>query len=644
MLAVVMSALAVTVAATPSAEVAGVMHQYASVALSPDGREIASVETVREAFATSEQHGAVVIRSSDGKVVDRIDVCPKCKYSGLIWAREGRRLAFVASADGVATLYTAKAGQDPQHPVVVDRVAEVKGLLESPRWSPDGRSVAVLATVGAHKETGAVQAGVREVGELGGSDDSQRIGVTTVPGGELKFVSPDGTYVYEYDWMPDGRGFVATAAQGNGDNNWWVARLESFTLEGTQRVILAPSMQMNYPRVSPDGHKVAFIGGLMSDFGSVGGDVYVVDIGGGKPVDVTPGFNGSFRWLAWRGKGLVTGLVQGGSEGSALLDPAGTSKVSDVHLEAATYTANVDGSISLDRTGHHVALVSESFEHAPRIEYGVLGATQPVTHDNDALQPPGKAQDIHWKSDAFSVQGWLYSPQGVQPDRKYPMILVVHGGPAAVETPRFLWDNMMGGWLRHGYFVFQPNPRGSYGQGEAFTRANVKDFGGGDLRDDLAGVDAVEKVAPIDDAKLGLYGRSYGGFMTMWIVTQSQRFKVAASGAGISDWVAYYGQNGIDQWMIPFFGASAYDDPGTYDRMSPIRYIKAAHTPMFLYVGERDVECPAEQTREYWHALREFNVPTSLVVYADEGHHLVKPENVADLNRRLINWFDQYLK
>jgi dipeptidyl aminopeptidase/acylaminoacyl peptidase len=119
---------------------------------------------------------------------------------------------------------------------------------------------------------------------------------------------------------------------------------------------------------------------------------------------------------------------------------------------------------------------------------------------------------------------------------------------------------------------------------------------------------------------------------------------VAAAGAGVSDWVAYYGQNGIDQWMIPYFGSSAYQDPAIYDRMSPIRTIKAARTPTFLYVGERDVECPAEQTREFWHGLREFNVPTSLVIYADEGHHLIKPENVADLNQRVIAWFDRYLK
>ena len=652
MLAVFMSALAVTASAAPAVsapEATGLMHQYASVALSPDGRKIASVETGRQAYATTEQHGMVVIRSTDGTVLGRLDTCPKCKYSGVTWAGDSQRLAFVASADGVATLYGAMprlpgAVPDAEHPYVPYRIAELKGLLAAPRWSPQGNSIAVLATAGAHKEIGATQAGAREVGEVGSSDDSQRIAVTDSAGGALKFVSPDGTFVYEYDWTPDSQGFVATAAQGNGDDNWWVAKLQSFALAGTQRVIAAPAMQMNYPRVSPDGRKVAFIGGLMSDFGSVGGDVYVVDIGGGQPLDLTPGFNGSFRWLAWRGKGLVTGLAQGGSEGSALLDPSGPGKVSGTHLEAVTYAEDANGPIALDRTGHHVAFVSESFEHAPRIEYGVLGATKSITHDNDGLQPPGKAQDIHWKSDEFSVQGWLYGPTDVQPGRKYPMIMVVHGGPAALVTPRFLWDDKLAGWLRHGYFVFEPNPRGSYGQGESFTRANVKDFGGGDLRDDLAGIDAVEQVAPIDESKLGVYGHSYGGFMTMWIVTHSQRFKVAAAGAGLSDWVAYYGQNGIDQWMIPYFGASAYDDPATYDRMSPIRAIKAAHTATFLYVGERDVECPAEQTREFWHGLREFNVPTSLVIYADEGHHLAKPENVADLNRRLINWFDQYLQ
>jgi len=640
MLAAFFPALALAVAPTPSQ---GVLHQYASVALNAQGGEIASVETVRQPHATTEEHGAVVIRGTDGKVLARLDPCAKCKYSGVTWSHDGKRLAFTGSNEGMATLYSTR--RDPFHKDVfsVQEVDELKGLLESPRWSPDDTVIAVLATVGAHKEAGAVQAGARQIGEIGESEDSQRIATVSANGGALKFVSPDGTFVYEYDWTPDGHGFVATAAQGNGDNNWWIAKLEAFELDGTARVIAAPAMQINFPRVSSDGRKVAFIGGLMSDFGSIGGDIYWLDVSGATaPVDLTPGFKGSFRSIVWQGNRLIASVVVGGQMGTAIVDPTRGS-ITGLRLQTATYGA-ADGAISIDRTGRHAAAVSETFDRAPRLEYGTLGELQPITHENDDLKPTTVAHDIHWRSDEFSVQGWLLSPLQVQPGKRYPMIVIVHGGPAAAVTPRFVWDEMTAGWLQNGYFVFEPNPRGSFGQGSDFTRANIRDFGGGDLRDDLAGIDAVEKVAPIDDARLGLYGHSYGGFMTMWIVTHSQRFKAAAAGAGIADWVAYYGQNGIDQWVIPYFGASAYDDAAIYDRLSPIRSIKAVHTPTFLYVGERDVECPSEQTREFWHGLREVGVQTALVIYADEGHKLVKPANVADLNQRLVDWFDRYLK
>jgi dipeptidyl aminopeptidase/acylaminoacyl peptidase len=629
----------------------GVLHQYGSVALSADGQRIASVETVRRPYATSEEHGAVVVRSASGEVLARLDPCGTCRYSGVTWSSRGASLAFVASAgdSGTATLYGASPHPTRKGDFVTHQIAAIKGLLATPRWSPDNRTLAVLATAGARKESGPTQAGAREVGEIGQSDDFQRIALVDGAGGELRFVSPDGMFVYEYGWTPDGQGFVGTAALGNGDNNWWIAKLMSFALDGATHVLSAPAMQMNFPRVAPDGHSVAFIGGLMSDFGSVGGDIYLVDLDtarirdeGATPIDVTPEFKGSFTSIAWRGKQLVATVVIGGQMGTASVDPR-ARRVGEAQLQAATYEA-ADGAIALDDAGRHVAMTSESFDQPPRIEYGSLGKFKPVTHDNDSLGAATVASDINWKSDDFSVQGWLLAPLHVQTGLKYPMIVVVHGGPAGVVTPHFLWDEMTAGWLRSGYFVFQPNPRGSFGQGESFTRGNVRDFGGGDLRDDLAGIAAAEQVAPIDDSRLGLYGRSYGGFMTMWIVTHSQRFKVAAAGAGIADWMAYYGQNGIDQWMIPYFGASAYDDPAIYDHLSPIRSIKSVHTPVFLYVGERDVECPAEQTREFWHGLREVGAPTSLVVYADEGHHLHKPENVADLNRRLVEWFDRYLK
>ena len=232
------------------------------------------------------------------------------------------------------------------------------------------------------------------------------------------------------------------------------------------------------------------------------------------------------------------------------------------------------------------------------------------------------------------------------------MVVIVHGGPSSAYTPHYIAAGGQHGsnfdfaydLIAKGYYIFYPNDRGSYGQGEAFTRANIKDFGGGDMRDMLAGVDAVEKIAPVDDARLGLYGHSYGGWFSMWADTHTNRFKAFVAGAGIANWTSYYGQNGIDQWMIPFFGASVYDDPAAYRASSPIEFIRNAKTPMLLYVGERDVECPAPQSLEYWHALKTIGTPTQLVIYAGEGHHFRKLTDLEDLRRRIVGWYDRYLR
>jgi dipeptidyl aminopeptidase/acylaminoacyl peptidase len=195
-----------------------------------------------------------------------------------------------------------------------------------------------------------------------------------------------------------------------------------------------------------------------------------------------------------------------------------------------------------------------------------------------------------------------------------------------------------------GYFVFMPNPRGSYGQGEAFTRANVKDFGYGDWRDDLAGIDAALKAAPIDPNRLGLMGWSYGGYMAMWGETKTARFKAIVAGAGIVSWQSYYGQNKIDQWMIPFFGASVYADPAVYAKSSPITFILHSKTPVLILQGERDEEVPAPQAFEFWHAMETLGVPTKLVVYADEGHAIRQIGNQVDVLTQTVAWFNRYLR
>lgn len=631
-LTLILAASAALQASTPA-----MLHTYDGLALAPGGRQLAAVEAQETVGVASDPHGAVVVRSAKGEVTGRFDPCPTCRYAGPAWSADGKALAFVGSGGGIATLFVVEGDK-------VRTAATVKGVAAKPRWSPDGRTIALLATVGARKETGATQAGARQVGEIGADavTDEQRIAVVPAAGGEPRLVSPAQTFVYEYDWTPDGQGFVATAAEGDGDNNWWVASLRAIGLDGQSRVIAAPKMQLNAPRVSPDGKTVAFIGGLMSDFGSVGGDVWSVPLAGGAPTNLTEGYKGTFTSLAWTAKGPMASAILGGDSAIVRVDPAGGAKVAVLARGEITYAAG-DGRVAFDPSGKLAAAVTESFTAAQQVRLGAPEALTPVTHDNDGLTPPYVGKSVTWKNDGFDVQGWLLAPPKVEPGKSYPMVVNVHGGPSAAVTAKFGTSGYVYDLLKAGYYVFQPNPRGSFGQGEAFKTSNRRDFGGGDLRDILAGVDAVEKVAPVDDKRLGVYGHSYGGFMTMWTVTHSQRFKAAVAGAGIANWVSYYGQNGIDQWMVPFFGDTAYNDPAIYDKLSPIRAIKAAKTPTFIYVGERDVECPPAQSLEFWHGLKAMGVPTSLVIYDGEGHSIRKPEHKADLSQRIVGWFDKYL-
>jgi dipeptidyl aminopeptidase/acylaminoacyl peptidase len=236
-------------------------------------------------------------------------------------------------------------------------------------------------------------------------------------------------------------------------------------------------------------------------------------------------------------------------------------------------------------------------------------------------------------------------PRNFDPAKKYPMVVNVHGGPSSMAHSSWPGPHSFGIALSGaGYFVFMPNPRGSYGEGEAFTRANVKDFGYGDWRDIMTGIDAVLKEAPVDEHRLGLTGWSYGGYMTMWGVTQTNRFAAAVAGAGLANFQSYYGENQIDQWMIPFFGASVYDDPAVYAKSSPITFIKKAKTPTLVLVGDSDGECPTPQSYEFWHALKTLGTKTELVVYEHEGHAFASPAHQRDVVERVAGWFDEYLK
>jgi dipeptidyl aminopeptidase/acylaminoacyl peptidase len=371
--------------------------------------------------------------------------------------------------------------------------------------------------------------------------------------------------------------------------------------------------------------------------------VFTLAIDAGGATNLTEGSHASTTAISWRCDGhLQAELLAGDKTQFADLGSGHKAAPARMLWSGEESFGDRAGGISTACPSGVTADAHESFTAAPEIEIGAIGHWRNLTAVNAGLSLPARVQSVWWKNDGFDVQGWLLLP--LHADGKIPMITQVHGGPAAAVTPGFAGPGIVSALLEHGYAVFRPNPRGSYGQGERFTQANVRDFGHGDLRDILAGIDAVAKVAPIDTARLGLTGGSYGGFMSMWAVTQTNRFKAAVAAAGISDWLSYYGENGIDAWMIPYFGKSAYDDPAVYGASSAINYMHNVKTPTFAYVGERDIECPAPQTQEFWHAMKAMNVPTSIMIYPGEGHGLRDPAHLADAEQRTLAWFDKYLK
>lgn len=628
-----------TILATTSTSAIAATRQYGGLAVNASGSRIATIE------AGDGTHPRITLRATKtGKIVSTIDPCATCSYSGLTFAADDR-LAFLARDAASGTVSLRIAG--PATPAVVTTIATIPGIAQTPRFSPDGGRIALLVTIGAAKEAGAAQAGVRQVGEIGEKNDEQRLAVFSLdarstPAATVEPLSPKGRYIYEYDWSPDGTQLVVTSALGNGDSNWWVATLDAVdAATGAVRQIAKPTTQLNHPRVSPDGTTVAFIGGLMSDFGAIGGDVWTVPVNGGTPVNITAGAKATATTLDWTNGGLRATVLKGDQAQIVSVSPT-TGFSAPMFSRPASFGAG-DGRVVFSTDGRQVATVVQSYTSAPAIYAGPLGRPRQITHDNDDAKAIVTARSISWQNDGFDVQGWLLAPVGADPAKKAPMITVVHGGPASASTPNFMERGTNADLIAAGYYLFYPNPRGSYGQGEAFVQANRRDFGGGDLRDILTGIDAVEKVAPIDDNRLGMMGGSYGGFMSMWTNTQTNRFKAIVAGAGLSNWISYYGTNGIDQWMLPFFGKTLYDDYDAYKAPSAIYFMKTAKTPTFIYVGERDIEVPPTQSVEYWHALKDLGVPTSLVIYAEEGHGIRSPANAADLRKRTIAWFDKYL-
>ncbi len=624
---------------------AGMTHTTApgQVAISPDGTQIAY--TLRGAEGTTLHLLPYPSADSSKDKIVMLAGATACSLTDPVWAPDSQTLAFTSdcTADKKQEqlfLYSRSTGDAKQ-------LTHVAGLFDSAAFSPDGKSLAFLFVENATRSAGALAAMKPWAGVIGEDGvEIQRVYSVDPATGSGSFLTPAALHVYEFAWAPDSRQVTFVGANPPGENNWWVAKLYTETRGAEPKVVFDPNttqgalhgLQIAVPRVSPDGKRIAFIGGLMSDQGSTGGDIWTVPANGGEATDVTPEIDGSPTYLAWTGNDTI-GFVEDRRGHSLLADVNISSKKVDAANDLGEVSVGggpIKDAISISNHGL-LAMVKSGHATAPEVWAGSFSGLKQVTHLNDGARPPAHTESIEWTNQGFHVQGWLTYPADYTPSKKYPLLVQVHGGPSASAGAR--WGGSV--WSQLGYFVFSPNPRGSFGEGEKFTAANIKDFGYGDLRDILAGMDRVESKVSIDKSREGLMGWSYGGFMTMFAVTQTHRFKAAVAGAGISDWKSYYGENSIDQWMVPFFGHTVYEDPAVYAKSSAIEYIKNVTTPTLVVVGDRDGECPAPQSFEFWHALRAENVKTQLVVFPNEGHGFRNPAHIRDLEAREVAWFAQ---
>ncbi|KAA6458190.1 S9 family peptidase [Acidobacteria bacterium AB60] len=638
------------------------------VAVSPDGARLSWIEGGR---GGGEIRVAPLNDLKSSEKVTAGKAGQSCRESDPTWAPDSKEIAFLSDCGGNGQFNVYVSGADGSG---VRQVSDLKGYVHEPAFSPDGRKIAFLYVEGATRPAGALAAMKPPSGVIGEDGvEVQRVAEVeaSASAAAAVMVSPATLHAYEFDWAPDSKELAYIAAEPPGENNWWVAKLYRQEAGGEAKTILAPAevkgplheLQIAVPRWSPDGKAIAFIGGLMSDQGSTGGDVWIVSAQGGEPRDLTQGRPTSPAWVEWGDdEHLFVSELAGGNNQLIRLHLEG-ERTGEGKVSFGSPIFSIPGMVGDGRWSHSLSSTADrsvfvfsasTFAKAPEIyaakpgtvmTSGLEGVMQ-LSHFNDGVEPGwGKAVSLNWKSDSFHVQGWLLLPANYDPGKKYPLVVEVHGGPASAVQAS--WGGRGGvsapGLSALGYFVLQPNPRGSYGQGEAFTQANRKDFGYGDLRDILKGVDTVEAQYPIDPNRVGITGWSYGGFMTMFAVTQTKRFKAAVAGAGLSNWQSYYGENSIDQWMIPYFGASVYDDPAVYAKSSAINFIKQAHTPTLVVVGDRDGECPAPQSYEFWHALRDEHVPTQLVIYPNEGHGFVNPEHRRDVMDRAVEWFARYM-
>jgi dipeptidyl aminopeptidase/acylaminoacyl peptidase len=625
------------------------LRRPVEIAVSPDGSKVAC--TVQESFARKGERlesSILLAETGDGAEV-RLLAGGGGQNAVPRWSPSGKEVAFASDGDHPGRMslrvLAVEAGEPPRP------LGEIAGSVEDLRWAPDGRTLLVLAAdlgadrAGAQTATKIVEEGAEE-------QDPQvtrpslawrRLLRVDAETGATVEVGPERTNVWEFDWR--GGPAVAVCSDDPSESAWYDARLALLDLDArTASTLRVPEWQVQAPSVSPDGTRVAFVEGFGSDRGTLTGTVHVLDLASREARELAPELD--VGMLEWQDDGTLRYAARGGLGSSCgTIDLDGRAR--ELHGGAFRIGTRHRPLIASSADGATLASILDGPDQPPEVVVLEEDRARPVTSLNADVAAGMARPDwerFEWAADdGLEIEGLVALP----PDRgsdPLPLVVLVHGGPTSCWTWEFAphrgLPNMLAG---AGYAALLPNPRGSAGRGQEFARANLGDMGGGDLRDILAGVDALVAAGVADDERVAIMGGSYGGFMSCWAITQTDRFAAAIPQAVVSDWTSFHLTTNIGRFDVLFLDSDPYDPEGEYPRRSPVFHARRCRTPTLIMHGAEDLCTPLGQAQELYSALVEAGCEAELVVYPREGHGWLECEHQIDAWKRTRTWLDGHL-
>jgi dipeptidyl aminopeptidase/acylaminoacyl peptidase len=398
------------------------------------------------------------------------------------------------------------------------------------------------------------------------------------------------------------------------------------------------------PQWSPDGQWIAFSTAMGDDRYYVNGKIAKIPAGGGPITILTSAFDENPYLLKWTKAGLAFIGLEKVFVRLYLLDPANGNFV-----RVASTPDNIND-VSFAEDGNAVAFAGDDRTTLTEIYRASLDSWKPqaVTKMTDQVAgwKTGTREVIQWKSkDGTAIEGVLWKPDGYEPGRKYPLLVIIHGGPAGTSIPvlvdAYVYPYLE--WLNKGALILEPNYRGSSGYGEKFRSLNVRNLGVGDMWDVESGVDDLITKGLVDADRVGAMGWSQGGYISAFLATNSKKFKAISVGAGISNWVTYYVNTDIHPFTRHYLKATPWDDMEIYLKTSPMTNIKKARTPTLIQHGENDRRVPIPNAYELFQGLQDVGVETKFIVYKDFGHGISRPKEQLAATWHNWQWFAKYI-